>query len=77
MNPLREFIGVGIFAAGLVFGYFAGTRAQNVTIQTPQTPSNYDSARAIATDAIKLANDSQDRCWKAVIQLRTEATHHE
>lgn len=58
---------VGIFAAGLVLGYLAGTQREAVP-QSPY-PVNYDPSRAIAADALKLQQQQTETCWKATIEF--------
>lgn len=50
----------------------------------PLVPNNYDSARSIASDAMKSARDSEQNCWAQVITLlgkksdeakKTDETH--
>lgn len=64
---------VGIFAGGLVLGYLAGT--QREAAQNP-FPSNYDSARAVCSDALAKQKEQTDTCWKATVEF-LKAKHQE
>ncbi len=61
---MRELLVPAALIAGLVLGYLAGSRTS-----APVYPSNYDSARAICTDALKAEHDDSNGCWKQVIAL--------
>lgn len=71
-----QLVSVVVFAAGLVLGYLAGDHGSQPP--PPAFPQNYDPARSVASDALKVQQEATDRCWKLVVQHlneRSKAAH--
>jgi hypothetical protein len=67
-------LGCTVLAFGL--GWMVGSMKSGgaIVVQPQQqgVPNNYDSARQIANDAIKAAQDSQHECWTHMQELLVE-----
>lgn len=57
---------------GFLIGHLTAGQGPIVVQAQPSVPANYNPAQAIAEDAIKAAQQSQQTCWDHLQALLTE-----
>lgn len=76
MKATVEQLLLGLVVVAFGLGYLAGEQKSSSAVvvqpQAPSIPVNYDPVRAMASDAIKAAQDSEQRCWADIQALLTE-----
>ncbi len=71
-------IGIVIaFGVGFMAGAMRGSSPGTLQAPAPAIPSNYDPARTVCLDALKMQKESTDACYRGWLEIRPTRKKHD